>query len=159
MGSKFLSIPHHVDDYECMWNGIEDLYMQKSGEKIPQQFFFSLSGKGNFIYLKSNKGQIKRQAAWGDGRTKLMYKEIADIVGFQYKHTEGKTFDYAIKTAKTQIDAGNPVILGGLDMYYLTYYPKFYMKLHIPLHYVMMIGYDDEKGCGYVLDCGVEALQ
>ena len=24
---------HHVDDYECMWNGIEDLYMTQTGEK------------------------------------------------------------------------------------------------------------------------------
>ena len=21
---------HHLDDYECMWNGIEDIYMNKN---------------------------------------------------------------------------------------------------------------------------------
>lgn len=159
MRQNVLSIGHHVDDYECMWNGIEDLYMQKSGEKISQGFFFCLSGKGNFIYLKSSKEDIKRRAAWGDGRTKHMYKEIADIVGFQYKHIEGRTFDYSMKVAKDQIDMGNPVVLGCLDMYYLPYYPKLYKKEHIPIHYVLMVGYDDDKESAYILDCGIETVQ
>lgn len=159
MEHKLLSIPHHVDDYECMWNGIEDLYVQKSGEKIPHQFFFCLSGKGNFIYLKSNKGELKRRAAWGDGRSKQMYKEISDIVGFKYKHIEGRKFEYAMKIAKEQIDIGCPVVLGCLDMYCLSYYPKFYKKEHVPIHYVLMIGYDNIKGCAYILDCGIESVQ
>jgi len=159
MGNKLLSIPHHMDDYECMWNGIEDLYMQMSGEKIPHQFFFCLSGKGNFIYLKSNMGELKRRAAWGDGRAKQMYKEISDIVGFKYKHIEGRKFEYAMKVAKQQIDIGCPIVLGCLDMYCLNYYPKFYKKEHIPIHYVLMIGYDDDKESAYILDCGIESVQ
>ncbi len=159
MGNKILSIQHHVDDYECMWNGIEDLYMQKSGERIPNQFLFTLSGKGNFIYLKSNTDDLKRRVAWGDGRVKQIYKEISDIVGFQYRHIEGRTFEYALQTAKKHIDLECPVVLGCLDMYYLHYYPKFYHKVHIPIHYVLMVGYDDEKQTAYVLDCGLEAVQ
>jgi hypothetical protein len=159
MGNKLLSIGHHVDDYECMWNGIEDLYMQKSGERIPKQFFFTLSGKGIFTYLKSNTDDLKRRIAWGDGRVRIIYKEISDIVGFQYRHIEGKSFEYALRVARKQIDMGCPVILGCLDMYYLHYYPKFYHKVHIPIHYIMMIGYDDDKQLAYVLDCGIEAVQ
>lgn len=34
------NLSHHYDDYECMWNGIEDIYMSKTGESIPSQFFF-----------------------------------------------------------------------------------------------------------------------
>lgn len=30
---------HHLDDYECMWNGIEDIYMNITGESLPDQFF------------------------------------------------------------------------------------------------------------------------
>lgn len=159
MGNKLLSIGHHVDDYECMWNGIEDLYMQKTGERIPKQFFFTLSGKGNFIYLKSNTDDLKRRVAWGDGRVKQIYKEISDIVGFQYKHIEGRSFEYVLQIARKQIDTGCPVILGCLDMYYLHYYPKFYHQMHIPIHYIMMVGYDDDKQHAYVLDCGMEAVQ
>ena len=25
---KIIELPHRMDDYACMWNGIEDLYMQ-----------------------------------------------------------------------------------------------------------------------------------
>jgi hypothetical protein len=31
---------HHMHDYECMWNGIEDIYMDKTGETLPNNFFF-----------------------------------------------------------------------------------------------------------------------
>ncbi len=159
MSKRIVSVPHHKDDYECMWNGIEDLYMHKSGEKIPLGFFFSLSGIGNFVYQKFTTGELKRRAAWGDGRTKQMYKEIADIVGFRYKHIEGRTFDYALQVAKAQIDTGNPVVLGCLDMYYLEYYPKLYQKYHIPIHYVLMVGYDEDRKSAYILDCGIETVQ
>lgn len=157
--NKIIQINHTPCDYECMWNGIEDLYQNKSGKTLPKHFFFSISGIGNFVYLKQNKGILKRQASWNDGRTKQMYSLVCDMIGFQYKHIEGRTFGYAMKKAKEQIDSNKPVILGCLDMYYLKYYPKFYEQVHIPIHYVMMIGYDDEKRCAYILDCGVKEVQ
>ncbi len=39
---KMIEIKHHKDDYECMWNGIEDLYMDKTGEILPENLFFLL---------------------------------------------------------------------------------------------------------------------
>lgn len=159
MSDKLINVRHHVDDYECMWNGIEDLYITKSGEHLPNFFFFSLAGIGNFIYLRTPKGAIKRQAMWNDGRTKKMYERLAPIVGFSYKHIEGRSFSYMLKRAKSNIDAGNPVVLGCLDMYYLSYYPKFYLKEHIPIHYVLMVGYNDERKCIYIQDCGVQDIR
>lgn len=41
---------HHLDDYECMWNGIEDIYMNITGESLPDQFFFAMSGCCSFAY-------------------------------------------------------------------------------------------------------------
>ena len=38
-----------------MWNGIEDIYINKTGEKIPDQFFFAMSGFCSFAYIKTNK--------------------------------------------------------------------------------------------------------
>jgi len=159
MNKKLIIMNHHVDDYECMWNGIEDIYRQKSGEELPPGFFFCLSGIGKFIYLKNKNMSPKRRAAWGDGRTKKMYQSISDIVGFHYRYIEGKTFSYTLKKAKEQIDMDKPVILGCLDMYYLNYYPKLYHKAHIPIHYVMMVGYDDEKQCVYIQDNGIAEVQ
>lgn len=152
--TNIIGIKHHADDYECMWNGIEDIYMDKTGECLPNNFFFVLASFGSFCYLRTDKSELKRMVALGDGRTKKMYEFLAPIVGFEYKHHEYKHFEYALKKAKAEIDAGCPVVLGALDMYYLPYYPKFYHKEHIPFHYVLMVGYDENERCIYVYDCG-----
>lgn len=159
MPKKVIKLRHKVCDYTCMWNGIEDLYQTKLNEDIPDYFFFCLSGIGRFVYLKFKHGNIIRMASWNDGRTKKMYSSINDIVGFKYKHIEGRKFDYTMKRAKEQIDNERPVVFGCLDMYYLSYYPKFYYKEHIPIHYILMVGYDDDEQCVYVYDCGIEEVQ
>ncbi len=159
MSVKIINISHRACDYECMWNGIEDAFVQKSGEQVPDHLFFCLSGIGNFVYMKSRQGDLKRFASWNDGRTQQMYQSVCDIIGFRYKYIEGRQFSYAMQKAKEQIDKGKPVVLGRLDMFYLPYYPKFYQQQHIPMHYVLMVGYDDEKQCVYVFDCGQEHMQ
>ena len=77
-------------------------------------------------------------------------------IGLQYKISEGRTLEYAFKSVKSEIDNGCPVILGPLDMYHLPYL-KTYHNDHIPMHYVLMIGYDDE--CIYLYDCGRKDIQ
>lgn len=159
MKKKRIPLKHHMDDYECMWNGIEDLYIRDTGEKLPPSFFFVLSGFGSFCYMKTPKSDLKRMIALGDGRTKQMYEFLAPIVGFEYRHYEYNTFEQAIKKAKAEIDAGYPPVLGALDMYYLPYCPKLYHGDHIPFHYVLMVGYDEDARCVYLHDCGREEVQ
>lgn len=159
MKEKLITLKHHADDYECMWNGIEDLYIRDTGETLPPSFFFILSGFGSFCYMKTPKSDLKRMIALGDGRTKHMYKFLAPIAGFEYKHYEYKTFEQAIKKAKAEIDAGYMPVLGALDMYYLPYYSKLYHGEHIPFHYVLMVGYNDVEQCIYLLDCGRKEVQ
>lgn len=149
-----IDVKHHADDYECMWNGIEDIYMGKTGESLPNNFFFVLAAFGSFCYLRTEKSELKRMVALGDGRTKKMYEFLAPIVGFEYQHHEYKHFEQALKKAKAEINAGYPVVLGALDMYYLPYYPKLYHMEHIPFHYVLMVGYDEDARKIYVYDCG-----
>ncbi len=158
MRKKLIMLKHHADDYECMWNGIEDLYIQDTGEKLPPSFFFTLSSFGSFCYMKTPKSDLKRMIALGDGRTKQMYEFLAPIAEFEYKHYEYKTFEQAIKKAKAEIDVGYPPVLGALDMYYLPYFSKLYQGEHIPFHYVLMVGYDDDAQCIYLLDCGREEV-
>lgn len=31
---------HHLDDYECMWNGIEDIYIQQSKSTDTESILF-----------------------------------------------------------------------------------------------------------------------
>lgn len=159
MTKNIVQVEHDVCDYTCMWRGIEDLYQTKTKEKVPGWLFFTLSGQGEFTYLTRNQDKIKRMVSWGDGRPKKIYKRVSDSIGFTFKHMENTKFEYMLKVAKEQIDLGSPVILGPLDMYYLAYYPKIYKKMHIPNHYIMMVGYDEEQQCAYVLDCGVKETQ
>ncbi len=159
MTKNIVQLKHHFDDYECMWNGIEDLYINQTGEQLPPSFFFVLAGFGSFCYMKTNKDEFKRMVAFGDGRTKKMYEFLAPIVGFEYKHYEHKTFEKALARAKAEIDQGYPCVLGALDMYYLPYFEKLYHADHIPFHYVMMVGYDDEKKCVIINDCGRKESQ
>lgn len=152
MEEKLLKLEHHLDDYECMWNGIEDLYIRNTGETLPPSFFFVLAGYGSFCYMKTEKAELKRMVALGDARTRQMYEFLAPIVGFEYKFYKHDSFEKALAKAKAEIDAGYPVVLGAFDMYHLEYLPKLYHRDHIPFHYVLMIGYDD-KGI-YLYDCG-----
>lgn len=128
--------------------------MNKTGECLPNNFFFTLAGLGSFCYLKTPKSELKRMIAFGDGRTKKMYEFLAPIVGFEYKHYECKSFEKALKKAKSEIDSGYPVVLGALDMFYLPYFENLYHKEHIPFHYILMVGYDDQEQSIYLYDCG-----
>ena len=156
MSKKIIEIRHHLSDGCCMWNGIEDLYVTKSGEDVPEAFFFALSSYGENVYLKSRNPARPVMLSVCDGRTKKTYEKIKDELGLQYKISEGRTLEYAFRSVKREIDKGCPVILGPLDMYHLPYL-KMYHKCHIPMHYVLMVGYDEERI--YLYDCGRADIQ
>lgn len=151
---NIIEITHRMDDYVCMWNGVEDLYISDTRETLPPKFFFVLSSFGSFCYMKTPKAELKRMVALGDGRTQKMYKFLAPIVGFDYKICEYKTFEKALAKIKAEIDAGYPCMIGALDMFYLPHFEKLYHKEHIPFHYELAIGYDDEAQILYFNDCG-----
>ena len=151
---KILAVPHHMDDYACMWNGVEDLYIRDTGETLSPKFFYVLSSFGSFCYMKKPKAKLKRMVALGDGRTRQMYEFLAPIVGFDYKIYEYKTFEKALAKIKSEIDAGFPCMIGALDMFYLPHFEKIYHKEHIPFHYELVTGYDDDKKLLFFNDCG-----
>ena len=132
---KIIELPHRMDDYACMWNGIEDLYIQATGETLPPKFFFVLASFGSFCYMKTPKAELKRMVALGDGRTRSMYEFLAPIVGFDYKVHEYKTFEQALRKIKAETDTGFPCMIGALDIFYLPHFEKLYHKEHIPFHY------------------------
>lgn len=156
---KLLEIAHRMDDYACMWNGVEDLYIRDTGETLPPKFFYVLSGFGSFCYMKTPKAELKRMVALGDGRTRQMYEFLAPIVDFDYKICEYKTFEKALAKIKSEIDAGFPCMIGALDMFYLPHFEKLYHKEHIPFHYELITGYDDTEKLLYFSDCGREDTQ
>jgi len=151
---KIIELTHRIDDYVCMWNGVEDLYIRDTGEKLPPKFFFVLSSFGSFCYMKTPKAELKRMVALGDGRTRKMYEFLAPVVGFDYKVYEYKSFEKALAKVRSEIDAGYPCMIGALDMFYLPHFEKLYHKEHIPFHYELATGYDDEARILYFVDCG-----
>lgn len=156
---KIINIPHKVCDYNCMWNGIEDQYEWKTNNRVPDYLFFGISAFCSVIYLKQSKPKPLRTVYWNNGLPKKMCDFMQDIIGYNYKVHENKTFEKALVSIKKSIDNGIPVLLGALDMYYLPYFKKYYNKLHIPIHYVQMVGYEESSQEIVVADCGKERLQ
>jgi hypothetical protein len=156
---KILNLPHKKCDYTCMWNGFEDYYEWKTGNRAPEYMFFGLSGFCNFVYLKQKNADCKRMIYWSNGLTRKMYDFMEEIIGYSYKIIEGNSFEYALGIAKKNIDNGNPIILGALDMFYLPYYEKYFNKIHIPIHHILMIGYDEVQRKIYLHDCGKDKIE
>lgn len=158
MSRRLLQVKHHLSSGCCMWSGIEDVYATQTDQVLPEAFFFALSSFGESVFLKSKEADRPFMFSVADGRTRKTYDNIKDIIGLDYQISEGRSLTYALNSIKKEIDSGKPVILGPLDMFHLPYL-KMYHKYHIPIHYVLMVGYDDEKKSVLIYDCDREALQ
>ncbi len=158
MNRMLVEVKHHLSSGCCMWSGIEDVYATRTEQMVPDAFLFALSSFGESAFLKLREENRPFLFSVGDGRTRKTYDNIKHIIGLDYHISEGRTLSYALESVKREIDHGNPVILGPLDMFYLPYL-KMYHKVHIPIHYVLMVGYDIEKDCILIYDCDREELQ
>jgi len=150
---KQIELPHKVCGYSCMINGLEDLYENKTGVRLPNWLLLHLSGLLGFVYIKNKNAPTPRMVFWGSNLGKYQYEALADVVGFQWQMVSDRSFPFTLKRAKEFVDQGTAPILGVLDMYHLPYYDKFYHKIHVPIHYVLMVGYDDRQEAVLVLDC------
>ena len=150
---KIIELPHKVCACSCMINGLEDLYEEQTGERLPDWLLLHLSGLLGFVYIKNKRAPAPRMVFWGSNLAKRQYETLADVVGFRWQMTSQRSFPFTLRRVKECVDQGRPPILGVLDMYHLPYYEKFYQKIHVPIHHVLMVGYDDEEQCVLVLDC------
>lgn len=156
MGQKLIEMKHHLSSGCCMCSGIEDVYANRTNQIIPEGFLLALGSFGETVFIKMNHADKPFMFSANDARPKTVYENLKDILT-DYKIIGGRTVEYAKKTIKQEIDAGHPVILGPLDMYYLPYLKMFHTE-HIPIHYVTMVGYDEEKDCVLIYDCDREHL-
>jgi hypothetical protein len=148
-----IDLPHKVCGLTCMINGLEDLYEQRTGIRLPDWLLLHLSGLLGFAYMKNKNAPVPRMVFWGTPIAKYQYAELADLVGFHWRMTAGRTFPFSISRVKESIDGGVPALLGPVDMFHLPYYDRFYRKIHVPIHHVLMVGYDDGQNAALVLDC------
>lgn len=156
--SRLIKIPHSVCKCTCMVNGISDVYELKTGQKLPCRFMMILSGMASFAYLKFKLAKSPYMVFWGPS-IKVQYKNVNEIFGIDIKiRNEGGSFARALKIVKKNIDDGNPVVIGPLDMFHLEYH-EFFMKVHATAHFLLVVGYDDLAKRVYLYDCNYEDLQ
>ncbi|WP_125154777.1 BtrH N-terminal domain-containing protein [Clostridium rectalis] len=139
---KILNLPHRVVDYLCPVNGLCDIYQWKTGKRIPEELIH-YSSTGFMLMSEKNMNPPKRIFLSSCGIGKAQYDIWKDLMGYTVIADEGKEFKGTIEKVKELIDKDIPVIIFGLDMYYLEYLEKFYHKIHIPGHVILMVGYDE----------------
>ncbi len=127
----------------CPVNGIRDLVHWRTGRNWSNNFVYGLGLGGGFAYLRFKAANPPRQVYWGIAGPR-QHKYLAKILGASYHEVENRTFKFSWARAKEALDAGRPVIIGPLDMYYLHFYEDIYRKRHIPIHYLLLVGYTED---------------
>lgn len=154
---KLHRLPHKVCESTCYVNGLEDLAAWR-GADYADFLLPVVGGMASFTYLRFKRADPPCMVYWG-ANPKYLMKDLAKIIGFKKIAVEGKTFKNTFLELRESIDNGQPIVAGALDMYYLHYYPDLYRKLHVPIHYVLVVGYDDEKRVVFVHDCSHKGVQ
>ncbi len=154
---KLHILPHRVCESTCYVNGLEDLLAWKEADYT--DFLLSVvGGMAGFAYLCFKRADPPCMVYWG-ANPKYLMKDLANIIGFKETVIEGKSYGFMFSCLKEFIEEGEPVVAGALDMYHLHYYRDLYGKQHVPIHYVLVVGYDDEKQIVFVHDCNYQNVQ
>jgi hypothetical protein len=151
-----LIIPHRPAHSMCPVNGIRDLVQWRTGRDWSNQFVYGLGQGGGFAYLRFGLADPPRQVYWGVAGPR-QHAYLAELLDADYTEVENRSFKFSWKKAQEGVDGGRPTVLGPLDMFYLPYYEGIYQRRHIPIHYVLLVGYDDQYA--YVHDTDQDAVQ
>jgi len=155
--AKLIKIPHEVHESTCYVNGLFDV-LTWQGARYDYFLLPIIGGMASFAYLKFKMAKPPCMVYWGNS-PKYLLQDLGEIIGFTQTISEGKSFKNEFPRMKEYLDNDEPVMVGALDMYYLHYYPELYKKEHVPIHYVLMVGYDDNRQVVYVHDCSVGGVQ
>jgi len=154
---KLHTLPHRVCESTCYVNGLEDLLAWK-GQHYTDFLLSVLGGMAGFTYFRFKRADPPCMVYWG-ANPKYLMKDLSSIIGFKETVVEGRSFEYTFSRLKGFVEEEQPVVAGALDMYYLHYYPDLYKKQHVPIHYVLVVGYDDEEETVFVHDCSHKNVQ
>ena len=153
---KHLNIPHHPSHGMCPVNGIRDLVQWRSGRDWSNEFLWGLGQGGGFAYLRFNAADPPRQVYTGIS-TPRQHRYLAELLQADFTESEDRAFKSSWAKVRQAVEVGTPPVLGPLDMYHLHYYPELYHQRHIPIHFVLLVGYDDD--IAYVHDTDKDAVQ
>jgi hypothetical protein len=149
-------IPHLRAHGMCPVNGIRDLVQWRSGRNWSNELVHGLGQGGGFAYLRIKVADPPRQVYWGVASPR-QHRYLADLLGASCTEIEDRSFRFSWQKACQAVDAGTPPVLGPLDMYHLPFYDELYHKRHIPIHYLLLVGYDDQRA--YVHDTDLAEVQ
>jgi hypothetical protein len=149
-------IPHRISAGLCPVNGIRDLIHWRAGRDWSNEFLWGLGQGGGFAYLRFNTADPPRQMYTGIA-TPRQHRYLAELLGAGFTEHENRAFKSSWPKARAAVDAGTPPVLGPLDMFHLHYHDGIYHRRHIPIHFVLLVGYDDEQA--HVLDTGLPDIQ
>jgi len=152
-----LSLPHRVCESTCYVNGLEDVLSWRRAD-YADYLLSVVGGMAGFTYLRFKRADPPCMVYWG-ASPKYLMRDLAAIIGFKETAIEGRSYGTSFTKLKSFIDQGQPVVAGAMDMYYLRYYPGLYKKQHVPIHYVLVVGYDDERRVVFVHDCSLTGVQ
>jgi hypothetical protein len=155
--AKLIEFPHEVHESTCYVNGLFDV-LAWQGARYDYFLLPIIGGMASFAYLKFKMAKPPCMVYWGNN-PKYLLKDLSDIMGFTQTISEGKSFRNEFPRMKEHLENDEPIMAGALDMYYLHYYPELYRKAHVPIHYVLVVGYDDNKRVVYVHDCSFGGAQ
>jgi hypothetical protein len=153
---NLISIPHRTAHGLCPVNGIRDLVQWRTGIDWTNEFLFGLGQGGGFAYLRFNFADPPRQVYWGTSSPR-QHKYLAELLEAFYYEIENRSFKYAWSKAQEAVKAGTPPIIGPLDMFHLRFYEGIYHQRHIPIHYLLLVGFDDQNA--NVHDTGMKEVQ
>ena len=154
---KIIDIPHEVHESTCYVNGLFDILKWKGAD---YSYFLLpiIGGMASFAYLKFKTAQPPCMVYWGNSPKYLM-EQLQEVIGFTQTISEGKSFKNEFPRIKELLNRDIPVVVGALDMFYLHYFTDLYQKEHIPIHYLLVVGYDDDRQLIYIHDCTFEGVQ
>jgi hypothetical protein len=119
--------------------------------ELSEEMAFGLGAGAGFYYLAMDGTSPSR---WFNGRTARLEESFRDLTGTALRmRTFAAGDDGAWEAARTEVDAGRPVLLL-TDLYYLDHYGN---SAHFPGHAVVLAGYDEEVA--HLSDTGFEELQ
>ncbi len=140
----------HTPGHHCGSTALRNL-LGHHGVEISEEMAFGLGAGACFYYVALEDASPTR---WFNGRTARLEENFGELTGAAL---ELRTFeegdDGAWEAARTEVEAGNPVLLL-TDLYYLDHYGN---SAHFPGHAVVLAGYDEEFA--HLSDTGFEQLQ
>jgi hypothetical protein len=153
---QLLNIPHRTSPGLCPVNGIRDLVQWRSSRDWSNEFLWGLGQGGGFAYLRFNSADPPRQMYTGIS-TPRQHRYLAELFQATFTESENRAFKSSWAKTRQAVEAEMPPVLGPLDMYHLPYYPELYHQRHIPIHFILLVGYDDDTA--YVHDTDKESIQ